>query len=239
MEVIDKLAGQVPAEDTEFLVYKCRTLMASDIHDIKLFTNDYIKKVLKCSHPSFLKNYLLPFNTWFDNTVLRELAMAYEKFNILELFCNFIKTIDDTQLITSYPIPTFSQLIIALDDSDYTIVTIKTFRNCNELVLKDVIDVKEFLKLHWELTAHAIQLAAIDYHNNCMHWMIPKQVKSLIEKKLNKGQHKLWNEGIFIATFLPSNFFSADNNFSQQMISNPSIPNFELNDLRKVCAFVC
>ena len=224
LEIIDKLAAQLHAVDVKCLANKCHTLMASDVHSIKLFTDNFIKKLFKCSHSSLLKVYLLPFITWLGNTILIKLATVYEEvavLDVLELFCKITKIIDDTEPITSYPIPTFSQLIIPLDDSEYTIVAVKTFQDCSELVLKDIVDVKEFLKSHWELTPHVLHLAAIDYHYNYMYWMIPKQVQYLVENRLNQGQRELWNKRIFQIISLPSNFFSANNCFIQQVINDP------------------
>ena len=221
--------------DIEFLVDKCRTLMASDVHNIKLFTDSFIKKLFKCSHPHLLKTYLLPFNTWLDNTILRELATTIWKNITLKSFCEFIYTIDDTQLITLYPIPIFSQLIIPLDNSEYTIVAIKTLQCCNELVLKDVLDIKEFLRSHCELTVHAIHLAAIDYSNNCIYWMIPKQVKWLVEVKLSQGQRELLERKIFQAVLLPNGFFAADNDLDQ-VLHGPF--NLLMKDLVEVCVYL-
>ena len=246
--MIDKLVAQLHAVDIEFLADKCHTLMASDVHNIKLFTDSFIKKLFKCSNSSLLfKIYLLPFNTWLDNTILGELlATAYENIDTLKVFCKFIHY---AQPITSYPIPTFSQLIIPLDESEHTLVAIKTVQNCKELILKDITNIKEFLKLYWELTAHALQLVAIDYFYNFIYWMIPKQVKSLVENKLNQGQHKLnqqkhelnqgqhelWNRGIVQVVLLPNNFFSA-NDSDQQVINDPfNISSNLLMDSIKVC----
>ena len=237
--MIDTLIAQIHTVDIEVLTDKCRTLMASDVHNIKLFTDSFIKKLFKCSHSSLFKIYLLPFNTWLENTILRELATTYES-GTLELFCKFIRIIDDNEPIASYPIPTFSQLIIPLDDSEYTIIAIKMFQNCNELILKDVKDVKEVLELCWELTAHAIQLVAIDYSYNFIYWMIPKQARSLVEYKLSQGQHELWQRGIFIAILLPSDHFSANNNnYDQLIINNPfNVSRPLLKDSMKVCAYL-
>ena len=204
--IIDRLAGV----DMECLAEKCCALMASDIHNIKLFTDSFIKKLFKCSHSSLFKIYLLPFITWFDYTILKELVTIYEIDDTLESFCEIIQVIDDIHLITSYPIPTFSQLIIPLDDSEYTIIATETVHDCNKLTVKDVKDIKELLKSHWELTEHAIQLAAIDH--NCIYWMIPKQVKPLIEEISQKSDGPGCNE-IYVDTLLPDHFFS---NFDQQ-----------------------
>ena len=231
-ELVDKLAAQLHTVDVGFLADKCRTLMASDVHNIKLFTNSFIMKLFMCSHPSLLKIYLLPFVIWLDKSVLTELATAYEKGNVLELLYRFAHTIDHTESITSYPIPTFSQLIIPLDNSEYTIVATEILQNCTEFILRDVINLKEFLTDHWELTAHALHLVAIDYHYNCMYWMISKQVKTLVEDKLSQGQHELQHKGIYMTVVLPNNFFSFINKFDRQMINSPF--NVSLKDSMEV-----
>ena len=237
LEVIDNLAARLHTVDIEYLVDKCCALMASDVHNIKLFTDDFIKKLYKCSFSSSLfKIYLLPFITWLDNTILIKLATAYEKVVDLGLFCKFIHIIDGTEPVTSYPIPTFSQLLIPLDDSQYTIVVIQTFGSCSELTLNDVVNVKEFLRSYWELTIHALHLAAIDYHRNYMYWMIPKHVQHLVESRLHQGPLELWNERIFQMFLLPSYFYSGNNYFSQQVISDPfSVHDVSINDSVKVC----
>ena len=231
-ELVDKLAAQLHTVDIEFLADKCRTLMASEVHNIKLFTDSFVKKLFKCSLPSLLKIHLLPFVSWLDQSVLTELATAYGKANILELLCRYTHIIDHTEPITSYPIPTLSQLMVPLNDSEYTIVAMETLQNCTEFILRDVINLKEFLTDHWELTAHALHLAAIDYHYNCMYWMIPKQVKSLVEDKLSQGQYELQHKGIYMTVILPNNFFSFINNFDQQVINNPF--NVSLKDSMEV-----
>ena len=211
--------------------------MASNIYDIKLFTDSFIKRIHQYPSSSLIDYHLLPFITWFDNTVLIELVAACEKIDILEQLYKFNKCIiNDNQLITSYSIPKFSQLIIPLDDSEYTIIAIKTFKNCSELVLQDVKDIKEFLQSQWEITAHAIQLAAIDYQCNFIYWIIPKQAQSLVENKLSKGQYYLWRGGIFQAVVLPNNFYSIENDFDQQIANNPfNISKLLLKDSLKVC----
>ena len=210
--------------------------MASDVHNIKLFTDSFIKKLFKCPHPNLLKIYLLPFITWLDNSILIELAMAYNEVDFMK-FCKFTNIIDDTKPITSYPIPTFSQLIIPLDDSEYTIVAIKMFINYNsELILKDVVDIKVLLKSHWELTDHALRLVAIDYRYNCMYWMIPKQVQHLVENRLKLEQDELRKKGIYQIIILPNSFYSACNDLDQQVINNPfNILYVSLRESVKVC----
>ena len=233
LEVIDKLVTQLHTVDIEFLADKCHTLMTSDVHNIKFFTDNFIKKLFKCSHSSLLKIYLLPFITWLDSTILIELAAAYEEVGVLELFCKFTHIIDDTEPITSYPIPTFSQLIIPLDDSEYTIVAIETLQSCSGLVLQDIKDVKDLLTSHWELTAHSLQLIAIDYYCNFMYWMIPKQVQCLVENGQKRPLYDSWIKEIIL---LPDSFFSADDHFNQLVTNDPfNLHNLSLKDLIKVC----
>ena len=237
--MIDELVAQLDTVDTKFLADKCCTLMASDVHNIKLFTDSFIKKLFKCSHSSLLRTYLLPFNTWLDNTILVELTTVYEKPDSLKLFCKCTNIIDYAEPITSYPIPTFSQLIIPLDDSEYTLMAVKMFQECSGLVLKDVINVKESLTSHWELTAHALHLVAIDYYHNYMYWIIPKQVQHLVENRLNPKEHELWSKGIFQTILISNHYFSGNNGFDQQVTNDPfTVYHLSLMDSIKVCGYL-
>ena len=239
--MIDKLIIQLHTVDIEILADKCRTLMASDDYNIKLFTDGFIKKLFKCSHFMLLKVYLLPFITWLDNTILIELATACEKVDSLELLRKFIHVIDDTKPITSYPLPTFSQLIIPLDDSEYTIMAVKTIQNCSGLVLKDVKDLKLLLTSQWKITGHTLLLVAIDYHYNFVYWMIPKQVQPLLEEKLNHGLYNPRGEDVLQVFLLPNENSSVDYSH-QKVVNNPFIKNpFKVNclssiDLKEVCS---
>ena len=220
-----------------FIAEKCRTLMASDINNIKMFTDNFIKKIFKCPYSNLIKIHLLPFITWFDNTFLIELAADCEKIYILEQLYKFnSNTVDGNQPITAYSIPRFSQLIIPLDNSEYTIIAVKTLQDCSELMLQKVRNIEEFLRSQWGLTAHAMQLAARDYHYNFLYWMIPKQVQSLVETKLSEGQHYLWHSGIVQVALLPNYFYSIENDFDKQIINNPfNITEHLLKDSVKVC----
>ena len=79
---------------------KCYTLMASDIHNIKLFTDSFMKKLrFQCSDSNLLKLYLSPFNTWLDYTILKELLKGYENIDVSK----FLFITDYAQPITYTP----------------------------------------------------------------------------------------------------------------------------------------
>jgi len=126
--------------DAEYLKFDLAkeicSFMASNIHNIQLFGEESLKKMLKCEMPFLVQLYLLSFTSWLDNSLLRKLVAASENEAAIELVKKFDSFIDYSQPITSYPIPAPSQLMIPLDDSDYTVVATIHSKSLEETTLK-------------------------------------------------------------------------------------------------------
>ena len=192
--------------DVVGLATKCGTLMASDVHKIPLFTPDFIKRLINCIYPFLFKVYLLPYMSWFDYSVLKQLVHVSKNDEALKMLDDFVDSLNYSIPITSYQIPKFSQLVIPLDESQYTLLVTKHITNINTLVLRDVKDIEVSLIKRLEITEHAIQLTAIHHESCCLYWLIPNHLRALVEKNLNIVQLELWNKGI-ITRLLPVNFY--------------------------------
>ena len=190
--------------DVAVLANKCGTLMASNIHQIPLFTRGFMDKLMKCTSPFIFKIYLLPYMSWFDCSILIQLVNLSNKKAALKMVNQFINSLDYSKPITSYPIPGFSQLIIPLENNQYTVLATKhTTRSIRELTLPDLKKIKQSLVNRLEITHHAVQLAAVSDKSCCFYWLIPNQIRSLVEIKLNEVQLELWKEGIILTALFP------------------------------------
>ena len=210
---------QITTADVINLSKKCGTLMASDVHKIPLFSSDFMNKLFDCTHPFLFKVYLLPYMSWFDYEMLIQLINFIDNKESLKLVDRFVNSFDYSKQITSYHIPEFSQLVIPLDDSQYTMLATKHIDNINKLILEDVRNIEMLLIKKLEITDYAIQLVAKHSMSSCLYWLVPNQIRPLVEDNLNKGELKLWGEGIVLVTLLPVNF-CWDDNISQQNINN-------------------
>ena len=199
------------------IVTKCFSLMASDIHNIPLFVEPFLSKLVSCKSVFLLKILLLPFLSWFDHSILKELTSDND--SVADLLTQFDSLIDTSKPITAYPIPTLTEMMIPVDDM-FTIVATKSSRNLVNSRLKDIIDIKAALIEQWEITEHAIQLIAVCIQLNYLYWIVPKCVVSVIENLSHSYviQYELWERGITMTAILPD-LFTNDHVTMQQSIT--------------------
>ena len=183
------------------------------------FTEWWLKKIGDSKSFYHIKIYLLPFVTWLDHFILKELVVAsgsedaQQLLNLfdskLELYCS--------QPITLFPILSPSQLMIPLDDSEYTLLAMKFCPPSRGgftqgmIILQDVVDIKLIMKHKWEMSdyeIHSIQLAAVHAKLELLYWMIPKSLVKVIKNNLVPD----WKSGVIMMAVLPANFHSLEDN---------------------------
>ena len=216
---------QMSTADVAVLVKQCGIMMASDVHKIPLFTSDFMNKLSNCRYPFILSIYLLPFMSWFDLSILKELVKSSNHKEALKCVDQFVSGIDYNKPIAACPIPEFSQLVIPLDSSDYTLLATKSVRSFNELTLKDLANIKRLLIQRLEITKHAILLTGLNNTSYCIYWLIPSQIRPLVKDKLNKDQLKFCDKGIVLTTLLPVDFFANKDLHTQESIFHISLEN--------------
>ena len=199
------------------IVTKCRRLMASNIHNIPLFAEPFLSKLVSCKSVFLLKILLLPFLSWFDHSILKELTSDDD--SVTDLLTQFDSLIDTNKPITAYPIPTLTEMMIPIDDR-FTIVATRYSQNLEDSSLKEIIDIKAVLIEQWEITQHAIQLIAVCIKLNYLYWIVPKCVVSVIANSSHgyEIQYKLWEIGITMTAILPD-LFTDDHVVMQQPIT--------------------
>ena len=181
-----------------------------------LFTKRWLRKIKSLF---LFKIYLLPFITWLDYSILKELAKlsgSQDALKLLNLFdCKFRSYW--TQPIGSFPIPPPNQLTIPLDDSEYTLLAMEFCLTSQEdatrstIVLQDAFDIKLKLKNQWQINnpdVCSFQLVAINTKSRFLYWMIPKH----LVKVINDNLFHEWRCGIIKMTVLPANFYTLNNN---------------------------
>jgi len=184
------------------------SLTASEIHHIPLFGEDMVKTFDDCKSYFLLKLLLLPYITWLDHSILECLALSSQNTVAKNILEQFTSSTDYTKPITSYPIPSPSQLMIPLDGSDYTLVATQCDFEFKSLVLQNVVDIRNVLVKLWQITPHAIQLTAVHEQERLLYWMIPKSVAGLIASRTPDIQYELWENGIVMCAIFPVDFFS-------------------------------
>ena len=218
LDLVDALVTEMSTTDVAVLANKCGTLMASDVHQIPLFTQEFMNKLTNCIYPFVLKMYLLPYMSWLDCCLLKQLVnFTSNKSVLIKMVDQFIASLDYNELVTSYHIPEFSQLLIPLDSSQHTLLATMHIQRIDKLILQDVVNIKMSLIRRLQITDCAIQLIAMQSKSCCFYWLIPTQIRSLVENKLSQQQ---WDKGVVLSTLLPANFLSVEENILQHDLFN-------------------
>ena len=181
-----------------------------------LFTEQWLEKITSLH---LFKIYLLSSITWLDHSILKELVVASGIEDAQQLLNLFDSKIDSycSQPITSFPILSPSQLMIPLDDSEYTLLVMKFCLSSRGdttqgmIILQDVIDIKLIMKHKWEMNNHeinSIQLVAVHAELKSLYWIIPRCLVAVIKSNLVHD----WKSGIIMMAVLSTNFHSLEDN---------------------------
>ena len=173
-----------------------------------LFTKQWLRK-LKSLY--LFKIYLLPFMTWLDHSILKDLVTASgseDAEHLLNLFDSKLCSYSN-QPIVSFPVLSPCQLMIPLDDSEYTLLAMELCVTSQDnitqsiIVLQDVMDIKLKLKCQWQINSsdiYSFQLVAVNIKLMFLYWMIPKR----LVKEINNNMIHEWRSGIIKMT-IPAN----------------------------------
>ena len=196
------------------LIEKCIDINSS-------FIKQYHERICDCKSLFLFKILLSPFITWFDHSILQDLVVASDSEDAQQLLDLFDSKVDSycKEPITSFPIPYPSQLMFPLDDSEYTILSMK-YRPASQggaiqgkIVLQDVMDIKLLMKSKWKIRSNDSQLVAVNARLELSYWMIPKLLVKMVESDLVHD----WKSGILMVAILPANFRNPDGNDNEKL----------------------
>ena len=168
----------------KLLIKWCENIMASEKHNIKLLPSYSVCKLRKLRTSSAILKMMGIFWSWSNHSVLKYLA-EFSKLTVT-LLEDFDSRLHLDSSIAVYPISPPISSMIPYNNSNYTILTLK----CNEklqLSLQLVYDMQSVMIEKCEITAHALQLLAVQSSPLILQWMMPKHIISVI--KINVRQH--------------------------------------------------
>ena len=199
--LIDQIAKLLQSYTFE-LVQSCKTLKASDVHNISLFSADQMKELSDCNETSSLLLKLSLFFTWSNcYTLLRALVGCSSE--AVKLLDKFESKIDPLQPITSYPIPSLSADMIPGDTSAYTILAVRCKVELYESSLQYIYDVQSVMMEKCDITQHCLQLLAVRSDPTILYWTIPKCVVYLINTNVPLHSEYLYSIGILEVLVYP------------------------------------
>ena len=186
------------------LAKKCDSLLASGVHNIPLFPNDYAEKLQEIKDTPELIQKLSPFMTWDNHSILSTVA---ETSNIPEatmLLTQFDDRIDPSQPLTSFSVPAPSYHMVPYDNSTHTVLAVKLDLELYHCTLQNVIDARSLIQDQCKLTTYCLQLLAVaKTASTILYWMIPKSIAYLITANASQFYNYYHQKGILQLAVYP------------------------------------
>ena len=207
-QVVDLIGKLLQRYHVQMLINQCKYLMASNEHNINLFTNDQVEKFNKCDTTSLLLLRLSSFFTWSSHSILKVLVgHCSDAVSILD---DFDSRLDLHQQIASYPIPCFSADMIPSDTTTYTILAVRCKVELYESSLQYIYDVQSVIIEKCDITQHCLQLLAVRSDPTIFYWTIPKCVVDLINTNVPLHSENLYSRGILEVSVYPDLLLTID-----------------------------
>ena len=180
------------------LVQQCKSLKASNAHNISLFSTDQIEELSDCN--DVLVKFS-PLFTWSDHSILKALVGCSSE--AVKLLDDFGSKLDPLQPVTSYPIPCLYSNMIPTDTSTYTILAVRCDKELYQCTLQYVYDVQSVMIEKCDITQHCLQLLAMRSDPTILYWTIPKCVVDLINTNVPLHSEYLYSRGILEVLVYP------------------------------------
>ena len=225
--LIDQLEELLQSYDYGMMMEQCRSLMASDYNDIKLFTSDQMKSFSWYNNAILLRKLCL--FTWSNCSILRTLVGYCSK--ALKLLDMFESNLDPLNLVACYPIPCLSSDMIPSDTSTYTILAVRCYKELYWCTLQYVYDVESVMIEKCDITQHCLQLLAVRSDPTILYWTIPKCVVDLINTNVPLHSESLYSRGILEVLVYPDLLLATCDNVYYGSLA------FECVDNEMVCLY--
>ena len=192
--------------DLSPVVKKCCSLLASDMHNIPLFSTPYAERLQEIKDKSEVIHVLSPFLTWDNHSVLNAIADTTCIPEATMLLTEYNDTIDTSQPLTSFPLPGPSHHMVPYDNSTQSIfiLAVKLHLELHCSTLQNVIDTCSLILDQCKLTPYCLQLLPVAKSNSTvLYWMVPKNVTHLITASALQFQNYYYQHSILELAMYP------------------------------------
>ena len=185
LDVKKQLEDRLEAYDAQKMYKESRSLMASQAHNIPLFSDvKYLQSMKECKLAPAILQKISPFVTWSDHSVLTTLVKACNNPEADTLLQQFNSQVDLSLPITEYPVPQPIPSMAPYDTSTHTVLAVKLNVELSKFSLQQVLELRGLLQKNFQITEHSLQLMAAKCSSTILYWMIPKCVSHLISSKI-------------------------------------------------------
>ena len=207
LHLINGLCKLMESCDSMVFIDKCASLMASDSHNIALFSDKLLKDFRECDNVSVTLRYLMCYFTWYDLSVVQKLLEICNYPDCTKLLEEFKYQIDYTKSITEYPIFNSNSLMIPSDTSFYTLMATQYEPEHSPLSFTHVKEVKSLITKTCEITSISCQFLTKANDLQVFYWLIPKTIVPLMVSKVQHNCDHLQKSGIKELSIYPTSVF--------------------------------
>ena len=189
------------------------SLMASELHHIKLFSADFVRHLRECTNTVSLLRALFPYTNWYDHSILRWLLQACNCSEGLRLLDEFFAQINLTLPIKDYPLPIYQSSYMTPDvSSTHTVLAIRCEQQLSSLSLQHIGKIKSTILQAFDITEHAcILLTATNCTSAILYWLIPQSIVSVIYSQAQEHSTHLYDNKILEVALYPNFTLSTGN----------------------------
>ena len=196
-EMKNHLANVIVSLDPKMIADQCSLLVASEQANIPLFPTDFVDVLKESNNTLTLLHRIAPFTNWSDHTILNEIVEVCNIPEATTLLTDFDASIDPSQPLMKYPIPSPSHHMVPYDTSTHTVLAVQLNLQLHHSTLQNVLDTRSLLQQQCHITAHCLQLLAVaNTSHTIIYWTIPKHVAGLITSSVLQHQNYLHQNGI-------------------------------------------
>ena len=201
--LMDTLCKLLESHDPRVFIDKCASLMASDTHNITLFSKRFIKQLSEQNNTAIILKNLFCYSSWCDHLVIKKLLEICDFSEGQRLLEQFESQIDFTLPITHFPISVPSSHMIPSESSDYTVMTTQCVQEHSLLSLEHIRVVKSLITGITDMNDTCCQFLAKRDNPVMLFWLIPRITVSLISTKMQEKYNHLHESGITEILFHP------------------------------------
>ena len=193
--------------DPKLLIKWCKSLMASDTHEIKLFTPTFLDKIKQLETSAAILKVLSHYWTWSNYSTLSTLAQFSNL--ALDMLEEFGRRLNTMLPITEYPVASLAVSMFPYATSSYTVLALECDHKLNHS-LQLVYDMQSVITENCHITQHALLLLAVDNNPTRLYWMIPKSVVTIVNTGVIQCSQLLFSKGVMKIFIYPSTMHVLD-----------------------------
>ena len=187
--------------DPNLLIKWCKHLKASDTHEIKLFTANFMDQMKQLKSSKAILKMLSHYWAWSSYSILKALAQ-FSKL-ALDMLEEFDARLNTMLSIAEYTITSLAVSMFPYDTSSYTVLTLECDHKLNQS-LQLVYDMQSVITENCDITQHALLLLAVDSYPTRLYWMIPKSVVTIVNTRVMECSQLLVSKGVIKIFIYPS-----------------------------------